>query len=90
MPASQPFLYLDLGDSIYLLVKAKIPSQEACFPGQACGGQAGKQWELPLAGPSSLHILFPPDGCDRAAGWEQQQPHRVTGGEPGRRPQHQE
>lgn len=42
-----------------------------------------------LTSPSS-YSSFPADGCDRAASWEQQQPHRAPGGELGRHPQHQE
>ena len=38
----------------------------------------------------SSHTSLLTDGCDRAASWEQQQPHRATGGEPGCHPQHQE
>lgn len=38
----------------------------------------------------SSYSSFPTDGCDRAASWEQQQPHRATGGKLGRHPQHQE
>lgn len=67
------------------------PTVLICFSAQDFGGQAGRpaaDWLILL--PTSSCTPFPPDGCDRAAGREQQQPHRATGGEPGYRPQHQE
>lgn len=92
LPASY-FFILTLGIPLPVF-KAKIPSQEAHLFSWAdlwWGRQASRRslsW-LTRANPS-LHMPFPPDGCDRAAGRKQQQPHRVTGGEPGHRPQHQE
>ena len=50
IPASQLLLYLDLGDSITSW--SKLPSlarRPIYFPGQNCGGQAGKQEEPELA-----------------------------------------
>lgn len=61
IPPSQLLLYLDLGDSITGWSKLRsLAWSPLCFPGQTCGGQAGKQEEPELTGEFLPHFLTHP------------------------------